>query len=311
MRRPARQLSAIAAFRPPAPLFSLGLAALFACGSDSTSKATSTNTDTDNVVTHLNPTVSTIISLPVTLTPLPWDKSGSTLDPTYMSVRVGDPAPVFTDTTGNITSVVWTNTSTVAASDCTTDAQNVRTCSLTIPNIETKDYSIGMLVQVQDVRTSFSGPSWTSLATGVAQSTLTGLRGAAAGQVTPSPTFAMTSDGADQLGAWSGTAKVDLIQNGAMIGLIVDKNSQPVKGAQITIADQGLQPTYANQTFTGAGTPGPTATLPFFVVTPSSPKVVKSTGWTISAPAPATATWSVPLVGSAPNYLVMIPFLGK
>ena len=168
-----------------------------------------------------------------------------------------------------------------------------------------------LLRHVVDARASYSDAAWTALATGVAQATLTGLRGAAASAASPSPVFAMSSDGANKLATWSGVAKVDLIGNGALIGLIVDNSMQPVQGAQISISDASVQLAYAKNDFSGPATPSATATLPYFVATPNSAKVVKSTGWTISAPSPATATWSVPLVGSAPNYLVMIPFLGK
>ncbi len=301
--------------RLPAPLYSLGLAALVACGSSSGSGDGADTTGNSPVKGQgqTTPTATTtVISLPIKLTPLPgaWDDQGSSLDASKMSVRVGDPAPVFT---GSTKTVAWTNTTTVSADACTSDAQGVRTCSLTIADIETKDYSIGMLVEVSDSRQSYTGTRWTGLSTGVAQTTLTGLRGVAAGAAPASPVFVMTTDGATQLGTWSGVEKVDLIENGAMIGLILDKNAQPVKGAQLSIpgSDPGVKLVYANADFTAPGSPGASATLPYFVITPTTAEVVKSSGWTITAPSPATATWSVPLVGSAPNYLVMIPFLGN
>ena len=248
--------------------------------------------------------ISTLVALPLSLQTLPWDDAASQLDVSFLAVRTGDPTPMM-EGTG---SIAWSAPVSVASGGCAV-ANGQRHCQLTVPNLETKDLTRGLLVETVDSRQAYSATAWQGLSTLLSQATVLALRGPTASATTAAPVAIMSTSGTAKLARWSGVSQVDILNQGGLLGLIADPFQLPVLGAHIAGSGPQLSLVYASSDFSAAVQPSDDRATPYFLATGGGRGKVEEKTWAVGAPAQSRETWSVPWAGVWPNRLIFIALL--
>jgi hypothetical protein len=278
-----------------------------ACGS-SNNNASNGNNNGGNSNATINTTINTGVKVQVNgmMKQFPFITSIQDTDIPYATIVLVDPQQILLAPTATPT---WLGTAAINPNTCT-DAG----CPFSIADVDLSALSIGMAAGVIDTRlaTNPNAATLYPMFTGVAQLSITAAM--AAGNLNDVTAFAVRNDGFALLGNTTTAGAAALALNGALIGLALDANANPLANATLTTTGYTGNKWYpaldgnGNVTQEGTTTMGPTSASGLIIAAPATAVVSLGAGWMLTVPN-SGLTWTLPTtLGTAPGFALIVPF---